>query len=63
MPCIICEFEICMDIVRKARFGRNCQSQKEYQIVEEFYNSLFNQAYKRIPFFKRMFFRVYSIYL
>mgnify|MGYP000854758544 CR=1 FL=1 len=57
------EFEICMDIVRKARFGREIISQKEYQIVEEFYNSLFNQAYKRIPFFKRMFFRVYSIYL
>lgn len=50
------EFELCMDAVKKARFGKESISLKEYITVENFYNTLLNRIYERLP-------RIQKIYL
>lgn len=55
------EFERCMEIIRKDRFAKEPISQKEYMTVERFYNDLWDQAYKRIPYFKRLLLKLYFI--
>lgn len=48
------EFEECMDIARKARFGRKPISYGEYLNVEDFYNKLYEGIYNSLPLIKRL---------
>lgn len=57
----VTEFEACMDIVKKARFGRESISFGEYSVVEEFYNNLYEQVYESLSWSKRLYLRLMSL--
>jgi len=50
----VTEFEECMNIVRKARFGRETISFVEYLTVKNFYNKLYKRVYESLPRIKRI---------
>lgn len=52
------DFEIFMDTVRKAKFGRETISQGEYMIVSNFYNILWHKVYNRLPGIKRLYIKI-----
>jgi len=57
----VTEFEACMDIVKKARFGRASISFGEYSAVEEFYNNLYERVYGSMSRSKRIYLRLISL--
>jgi len=48
------DFEECMDIAKKARFGKDEIGFMEYLIIEEFYNNLYKQLYTSSSAIKRV---------
>lgn len=48
------EFDTCMEIVEKARFGRNTISREEYHTVAKFYRGFYRKAYKNSAFFRKI---------
>lgn len=52
------EFELCMDTVKKARFAKDSISPKEYIIVENFYITLRNRIYERLPGIKKVYLKI-----
>lgn len=51
------EFSECMDIARKARFGPVDISIEELQKLEQFYKTLSNKIYARLPFYKKLYWK------
>lgn len=52
------DFENCMDVVRKARFGKEEISLSEYMELKQFYDNLETQIYERTPRIKRILLRL-----
>jgi transglutaminase-like putative cysteine protease len=52
------DFEACMDIIRKARFGKDSISLREYIKVEHFYRSFRNRVYEGLPGIKKAYFKI-----
>lgn len=50
-------FEKCMDTIKRARFGKDLISLKEYMEIEAFYDILWEQTYHRLPLIKKIFLR------
>ena len=56
---ILNDFEKSMEIIRKARFGREIITPMEYMVVEEFYNNLFQRIYDKLPWIKRTYIKIF----
>ncbi|TAH74820.1 MAG: transglutaminase domain-containing protein [Anaerolineaceae bacterium] len=55
---LVKDFEGCMDTVRKARFGKESINHKEYMLIEQFYNTLWNRIYERLPSIKKAYYKI-----
>lgn len=52
------DFALCMEIVRKARFGRASISVSEYMRLASFYEALRDKIYENLPNIKKLYFKL-----
>ncbi|MDD3173274.1 MAG: transglutaminase-like domain-containing protein [Herbinix sp.] len=51
-------FDTCMDIVKKARFGKENVTLQELKEVAQLRQNLYTEYYKKLPFFKKLFLKL-----
>ncbi|HWT26516.1 MAG TPA: transglutaminase-like domain-containing protein, partial [Mobilitalea sp.] len=55
-------FDLCMNTVRKARFGKNSITLYELKELEKFHRNLYNDVYQKMPFSKKLYLKLMLLF-